>query len=80
MPGAEDALSEAFAAALDNWPTRGVPDNPEGWLVVAARRRMIDFARRRRRRRGGRDALAMIGDELARRGDRGRRSPTAGSR
>jgi RNA polymerase sigma-70 factor, ECF subfamily len=64
VPGAEDALSEAFASALENWPTRGVPDNPEGWLVVAARRRMLDFARRRRGAEAASDALAMIGEEL----------------
>ena len=64
MPGAEDALSEAFASALEHWPTRGVPDNPEGWLVVAARRRMLDSARRRRGAEAASDALAMIGEEL----------------
>ena len=64
VPGAEDALSEAFASALEHWPTRGVPDNPEGWLVVAARRRMLDFARRRRGAEAASDALAMIGEEL----------------
>ena len=65
VPGAEDALSEAFAAALENWPTRGVPENPEGWLVVAARRRMVDSARRRRGAEAAAGALAMIGEELA---------------
>lgn len=39
IPGAEDALSEALAAALADWPKKGVPANPEGWLVVAAQRR-----------------------------------------
>ncbi len=48
VAGAEDALSEAFAAALADWPRRGVPDNPEAWLLTVARRRMIDVARRRR--------------------------------
>jgi len=47
---AEDALCEAFAAALASWPTRGVPQAPEAWLLAAARRRMIDMARRRRTR------------------------------
>ena len=45
---AEDALSEAFAAALADWPLNGCPSNPEGWLLTVARRKMIDFARRRR--------------------------------
>jgi predicted RNA polymerase sigma factor len=43
----EDALSEAFAAALADWPRNGCPANPEGWLLTAARRKLIDFARRR---------------------------------
>src|SRR6202000_406757 len=44
----EDALSEAFASALSDWPINGCPANPEGWLLTAARRKLIDFARRRR--------------------------------
>src|SRR5262245_55322175 len=47
VAGAEDAFSEAFAAALADWPAKGVPANPEGWLVAVARRRMIDAVRRR---------------------------------
>src|ERR1700736_6878075 len=43
----EDALSEAFAAALADWPVNGCPANPEGWLLTAARRKSIDMARRR---------------------------------
>lgn len=46
MAGAEDALSDALAAALRHWPDAGVPDSPEAWLLRAARRRMIDTARR----------------------------------
>ncbi len=48
VAAAEDALSEAFAAALADWPKSGCPTNPEAWLLTAARRKMIDFARRRR--------------------------------
>jgi RNA polymerase sigma-70 factor (ECF subfamily) len=48
VAGAEDALSAAFAAALVDWPEQGVPDNPEAWLLTAARRRSIDALRRRR--------------------------------
>src|ERR1700736_3172247 len=44
---AEDALSEAFAAALADWPRNGCPMNPEAWLMTVARRKMIDGARRR---------------------------------
>lgn len=47
VAAAEDALSEAFAAALAAWPKTGVPDNPAAWLFAAARRRLIDAARRR---------------------------------
>jgi len=46
VAAAEDALSEAFAAALADWPRNGCPANPEGWLLTAARRRAIDAVRR----------------------------------
>ena len=46
IAAAEDALSEALAAALAHWPLQGVPDNPEAWLLTAARRKLIDAARR----------------------------------
>ncbi|GAA4063851.1 RNA polymerase sigma factor [Agromyces indicus] len=39
---AEDALADAFAAALERWPTSGIPDNPEGWLITVARNRQRD--------------------------------------
>ncbi|HYR37227.1 MAG TPA: DUF6596 domain-containing protein [Burkholderiales bacterium] len=48
VAGAEDALAEAFAAALAEWPARGVPRTPEAWLLTVARRKLIDSARRRR--------------------------------
>jgi RNA polymerase sigma-70 factor (ECF subfamily) len=64
IPGAEDALSEALAAALSDWPGKGVPANPEGWLAVSARRRMIDAARRRRGVGEASQALRLIGEEL----------------
>ena len=48
VPGAEDALADAFAAALAVWPVQGVPLNPEGWLATTARRRLINALRRRR--------------------------------
>jgi len=47
VAGAEDALSEAFATALAEWPQRGVPDNPEAWLLVVARRKLVDAVRAR---------------------------------
>src|ERR1700752_1014210 len=48
VAGAEDALSDAFAAALADWPASGMPASPEAWLMAAARRKLIDAARRRR--------------------------------
>jgi predicted RNA polymerase sigma factor len=47
--GAEDALAEAFLAAVTQWPRDGVPQNPEAWLLTAARRRLVDATRRRTR-------------------------------
>jgi RNA polymerase sigma-70 factor (ECF subfamily) len=46
VAAAEDALADAFAAALVAWPRTGAPDNPEAWLFAAARRKLIDAARR----------------------------------
>jgi predicted RNA polymerase sigma factor len=48
VAAAEDALSEAFASALTNWPLNGCPSKPEAWLLTVARRKMIDVGRRRR--------------------------------
>jgi len=46
---AEEALHEAFRAALEQWPREGVPRNPRAWLVSAGRFKAIDQLRRRRR-------------------------------
>ena len=46
---AEEALHEAFAAALERWPREGIPDNPRAWLVSAGRFKAIDALRRRGR-------------------------------
>jgi RNA polymerase sigma-70 factor (ECF subfamily) len=64
VAGAEDALSDAFAAALADWPAHGVPDSPEAWLMTAARRKLIDAARRRRTGDGAEGHLQLIADEL----------------
>ena len=46
---AEEALSDAFRAALEQWPTEGIPDNPRAWLVSTGRFKAIDAIRRRAR-------------------------------
>ena len=45
VASAEDALSEAFAAALADWPRNGCPQNPEAWLMTVARRKFLDAYR-----------------------------------
>jgi RNA polymerase sigma-70 factor, ECF subfamily len=64
VEAAEDALSEAFAAALADWPINGIPANPEAWLMTTARRRTIDAARRQRTRDAAADDLKLVADEL----------------
>jgi len=44
---AEEALHDAFAAAVERWPREGVPDNPRAWLVSAGRFKAVDTLRRR---------------------------------
>ena len=46
---AEEAVSDAFRAALEQWPREGVPSNPRAWLVSAGRFKAIDALRRRKR-------------------------------
>ena len=46
---AEEAMHEAFAAALESWPQTGIPDNPRPWLISTARFKAIDAIRRRAR-------------------------------
>ena len=46
---AEEAMSEAFRAALEQWPREGVPANPRAWLVSTGRFKAIDALRRERR-------------------------------
>ena len=48
VAGAEDALSEALAVALTEWPQSGVPHTPDAWLLTVARRKLVDALRRRR--------------------------------
>lgn len=57
VAAAEDALSEAFASALEAWPRDGCPANPEAWLLTVARRKNIDSLRGLRRHELASDEL-----------------------
>ncbi|AZO45991.1 RNA polymerase sigma factor [Mesorhizobium sp. M7D.F.Ca.US.005.01.1.1] len=63
VAGAEDALADAFAAALERWPQTGVPRKPEAWLLAVARRRRVDAVRRRLTSEAGREHLKLIAEE-----------------
>jgi predicted RNA polymerase sigma factor len=63
VSAAEDALSDAFAAALDGWPRNGCPWNPEAWLLTVARRKAIDGARRQAHRRDAIPHLLLMAEE-----------------
>ncbi|MFZ0806381.1 MAG: DUF6596 domain-containing protein [Candidatus Sulfotelmatobacter sp.] len=60
---AEDALSNALVAALETWPRNGVPQNPEAWLLTAARRSFIDLVRHRQVAEAGEPTLALLREE-----------------
>jgi RNA polymerase sigma-70 factor (ECF subfamily) len=64
VASAEDALSEAFAAALVDWPKNGCPQNPEAWLLTAARRKAIDVYRTRQRHDLAADEIVAMNEEL----------------
>jgi predicted RNA polymerase sigma factor len=64
VAGAEDALSEAFTAALADWPAQGCPMNPEAWLLTVARRKMIDGARRHSTGEAATGELQLLREEL----------------
>jgi RNA polymerase sigma factor (sigma-70 family) len=63
IANAQDALSEALVAALENWPTNGLPDKPEAWLLHVARNRLIDASRREKTRRDAEPALQQLAEE-----------------
>ncbi|MCW5634174.1 MAG: RNA polymerase subunit sigma-70 [Rubrivivax sp.] len=62
VAGAEDALAEAFAAALAEWPERGVPRTPEAWLLTVARRRRVDALRQQRLQEGAAERFALLAE------------------
>jgi RNA polymerase sigma-70 factor, ECF subfamily len=59
---AEEAMQEAFAAALAHWRDVGVPENPSAWITTAAHRKLINMARRERTRR---DKQGLLEQEAA---------------
>jgi RNA polymerase sigma-70 factor (ECF subfamily) len=64
VAAAEDALSEAFAAALVDWPEAGVPRTPEAWLLTVARRKWLDAGRRRRSAEQSESHLRLLAEEI----------------
>jgi predicted RNA polymerase sigma factor len=64
VAAAEDALSEAFASALSDWPRNGCPSNPEAWLLTVARRKAIDMHRGRLRHEIAGDQLRIMAEGL----------------
>lgn len=64
LAAAEDALADAFAAALTAWPRTGAPARPEAWLFAAAKRKLVDAARRQRTAAGAQHALVLAAEEV----------------
>jgi predicted RNA polymerase sigma factor len=65
LAAAEDALADAFSAALADWPIKGCPDNPEAWLLTVARRKTIDGSRRNRSAEAAVTQLQLFADDEA---------------
>jgi len=63
VAAAEDALADAFSAALEHWPRDGVPMSPEAWIITAARRKLIDQARRSATRANASPTLLLAAEE-----------------
>ena len=61
---AEDALSDAFVAALATWPQRGIPDNPTAWLLTVARNRQRDVVKSSASRNTPLDDVFTVLDEV----------------
>lgn len=65
IAASEDALADAFAAALDSWPRDGVPANPPAWLLTVARNHILDQWRRSEVREAAGETLLLMADEFA---------------
>ncbi|SDO45208.1 RNA polymerase, sigma subunit, ECF family [Nakamurella panacisegetis] len=66
---AEDAVQEAFAVAAEQWPSRGLPPSPAGWIITTARHRGIDRLRRETNRAAKEAAALIIEPEPAQESD-----------
>jgi RNA polymerase sigma-70 factor (ECF subfamily) len=64
VAAAEDALSEAFAIALDDWPKNGCPANPEAWLMTVSRRKIIDSFRGHQRDEEAAEELKVMAERF----------------
>jgi RNA polymerase sigma-70 factor (ECF subfamily) len=64
VAAAEDALADALMSALTTWPRDGVPQNPQGWLMTAARNRLLDQARHRWVRDNSAPTLELMMSDL----------------
>ena len=69
LAAAEDALADAFAAALKDWPEKGAPRDPDAWLYAVARRKLTDGARRAKVRADAEPALTQLAEEREASGD-----------
>ncbi len=63
LASAEDALSNALLSALTHWPQDGVPQNPEAWLLTAARRSVIDVIRHQRVAQASEPTLKLLKED-----------------
>jgi RNA polymerase sigma-70 factor (ECF subfamily) len=64
VAAAEDALADALMSALTTWPRDGIPQNPQGWLMTAARNRLLDQARHRQVRDQSAPTLELMMSDL----------------
>lgn len=64
VAAAEDALADALMSALTTWPRDGIPNNPQGWLMTAARNRLFDQARHRQVRDQSAPTLELMMSDL----------------
>jgi RNA polymerase sigma-70 factor, ECF subfamily len=65
LAASEDALSEAFASALETWPLRGIPTNPDAWLLTTARNRLLNARRHEAIRLRGMDEILHRMDTIS---------------